>query len=193
MNLNILVADDEEFIREELCEALEDEGYETRSAPDGQAAYELAQTNSFDLCISDIRMPVLDGIGLLKKLGEVSPETMVIMMTAYAELKTAIDALRFGAVDYLLKPFKIEEILTKVQRVKDHRQLVVENRNLRRSLEAYETRPVGGMIGDSAPMLKIAEVIQRVASLPSSVLITGESGTGKELVARAIHDRGERA
>ncbi|MHC4598024.1 MAG: sigma-54-dependent transcriptional regulator [Planctomycetota bacterium] len=193
MNLNILVVDDEEFIRDELCEALQDEGFETQSAGDGQAALDLARNGAFDLCISDIRMPVLDGIGLLKKLREVSPETMVIMMTAYAELQTAIDALRFGAVDYLLKPFKVEEILTKARRVKEHRRLVIENRNLKRSLEACSDTPVGGMIGESEPMKKIAGVIDRVASLPSSVLITGESGTGKELVARAIHDRGDRA
>ncbi|MHC5079078.1 MAG: sigma-54-dependent transcriptional regulator [Planctomycetota bacterium] len=193
MNLNILVVDDEEFIRDELCEALQDEGYDAVSAPDGQAAVEAAQQSAFDLCISDIRMPVLDGIGLLKKLHETSPETMVIMMTAYAELQTAIDAMRFGAVDYLLKPFKIEEILAKVKRVHEHRRLVLDNRNLRRSLEAISDRPAGGMIGKSEAMKKISEVIDRVTSLPSSVLITGESGTGKELVARAIHDRGQRA
>jgi DNA-binding NtrC family response regulator len=193
MKLNILVVDDEEFIREELCEALQDEGYDTESAGDGQAAAELAVKNAFDLCISDIRMPVLDGIGLLKKLREVSPETVVMMMTAYAELQTAIDALRFGAVDYLLKPFKVEEILAKVRRVQEHRTLVVENRNLRRTLESVSGHPVKGMIGESPAMKKIGGVIDRVASLPSSVLITGESGTGKEVVARAIHDRGERA
>ena len=193
MKPRILIVDDEEFIRDELSEALEDEGYATECAADGQAAAELAMKNAFDVCITDIRMPAMNGIELLKRLGETSPETMVIMMTAYAELQSAIDALRYGAADYLLKPFKHEEILGKVQRIVQHRRLVIENRNLRRALEARTEEPVAGMIGESPAMETIVEVIDRVASLPSSVLITGESGTGKELVARAIHDRGERA
>jgi DNA-binding NtrC family response regulator len=186
----ILVVDDEPGIRSELEEALQEAGYETQGAADGRAAAELALQHSFDLCLSDIRMPVMGGIELLKRLGETSPETMVILMTAHGELDTAIEALRLGAVDYLLKPFKFEELIAKVGRLADHRRLVLENRNLRQSVEAGAP---GGMIGTSPAMLKVLEVVDRVASLPSHVLITGESGTGKDLVARAIHERGSRA
>ncbi|HVR75322.1 MAG TPA: sigma-54 dependent transcriptional regulator [Planctomycetota bacterium] len=188
--LRILIVDDEPSIRAELEEALEEAGYETHGAGDGRAAADLALQHSFDLCLSDIRMPSLGGIELLRQLRETSPETMVILMTAHAELDTAIEALRLGAVDYLLKPFKQEELIAKVQRLADHRRLVLENRNLRRAVDAGAPRD---MIGGSPAMMKVLETVDLVASLPSHVLITGESGTGKDLVARAIHGRGSRA
>jgi DNA-binding NtrC family response regulator len=145
------------------------------------------------VCVSDIRMPAMTGIDLLRELHERSPETLVILMTAHAEIETAIDALRLGAVDYLLKPFKNEELLAKVGRLATHRKLVVENRNLRRTLEAARGGTAATIIGDSPAMKRVLEMVDRVASLPSNILITGESGTGKDLVARAIHERGSRA
>ncbi len=190
MRFRILVVDDEPSIRAELEEALQEAGYETEGAGDGRDAADRVLQESFDLCLSDIRMPSMGGIDLLKRIGETSPETMVILMTAHGELDTAIDALRLGAVDYLLKPFKIEELVAKVRRLAQHRRLVLENRNLRQTVDS---RAPGGMIGGSPAMLKVLEMVDRVASLPSHVLITGESGTGKDLVARAIHDRGNRA
>jgi len=193
VKLKILIVDDEAAIREELEEALREAGFETKTAPDGRAAAELALADSFDLCLSDIRMPEMGGVDLLKRLGEVSPETAVLLMTAFAELETALEALRHGAVDYLLKPFKHEELLAKIRRIAEHRRLVLENRNLRRAVEAAQPAPASSMIGQSAAMKKVLEMVDRVASLPSSVLITGESGTGKDLVARAIHERGGRS
>jgi DNA-binding NtrC family response regulator len=190
VTIRILVADDEPGIRAELEEALQEAGYETQGAGDGREAAELAIQRSFDLCISDVRMPSMGGIDLLRRLGETSPETMVILMTAYAELDTAIEALRYGAVDYLLKPFKHEELIGKVRRLAEHRRLILENRNLRRTVDAGTP---SGMIGRSPAMVKVLETVDRVASLPSHVLVTGESGTGKDLVARAIHERGSRA
>jgi len=193
MKLRILVVDDEASIRGEIEEALQEAGFETRSAPDGQAAAELALSDSFDICLTDIRMPNLGGVELLKRLGETSPETAVILMTAYAELETALDALRYGAADYLLKPFKHEELLSKLRRIAEHRRLVLENRNLRRAVDSVASEGSTQMIGRSLAMQKVLAMVDKVASLPTRVLITGESGTGKELVARAIHERGARA
>ncbi|MHC4251171.1 MAG: sigma-54-dependent transcriptional regulator [Planctomycetota bacterium] len=192
MKANILVVDDEELIRDSLVEALEENGYAAQAAADGEAALGLASAESYDVVVSDIRMPGMDGIELLKKLRELSPETMVVMITAYAELQTAIDALRYGAADYVLKPFKRAEILGKVERIVEHRRLVLEVRNLRRAVEDQEQRGCRGIVGGSPAINVVHDVIERVASLPSNVLIMGESGTGKEVVARAIHSGGSR-
>ncbi|HEX5052989.1 MAG TPA: sigma-54 dependent transcriptional regulator [Planctomycetota bacterium] len=188
MTFRILVVDDEPTIRAELEEVLQEAGFVTHGAGDGRTAAELAQQQSFDLCLSDIRMPVATGIELLERLAATSPETMVMLMTAHAELDTAIAALRLGAVDYLQKPFRHEELIAKVGRLAEHRRLVLENRNLRRTLDA--PRP---LVGGSPAMQRVLATVDRVASLPSHVLITGESGTGKDLVARAIHARGSRS
>jgi two-component system response regulator PilR (NtrC family) len=190
VTFRVLVVDDEPAIRAQLEESLQEAGYQTESAGDGAEAAGLALQHSFDLCLSDIRMPSMGGIELLRRLGETSPETMFILMTAYGGLESAIEALRLGAVDYLVKPFQHEELIAKVGRLAEHRRLLLENRNLRRTVD--EDAP-SGMIGASPAMKRVLETVDRVASLPSHVLITGESGTGKELVARAIHERGSRA
>ncbi len=190
MKFSVLVVDDEPAIRAQLEESLQEAGYQTQSAGDGAEAAELSLQHSFDLCLSDIRMPSMGGIELLKRLGETSPETMFILMTAFGGLDTALQALRLGAVDYLVKPFQHEELIAKVRRLAEHRRLVLENRNLRRTVDA-EAPP--GMIAGSPAMREVLDTVDRVASLPSHVLITGESGTGKDLVARAIHERGSRA
>ncbi|HEX6810728.1 MAG TPA: sigma-54 dependent transcriptional regulator [Planctomycetota bacterium] len=190
MTFRILVVDDEPAIRAELEEALQEAGFATAGAGNGSAAASLAQQQSFDLCLSDVRMPGSGGLDLLRRLTEASPETMVMLMTAHGELDTAIEALRLGAVDYLLKPFRHEELIAKVVRLSEHRRLVLENRNLRRTVDAEAPR---GIVGDGPSIRKVLETVDRVASLPTHVLITGESGTGKDLVARAIHDRGARS
>jgi DNA-binding NtrC family response regulator len=190
MTFRILVVDDEPAIRAELEEALQEAGFATQSAGDGSAAIELAQQQSFDLCLSDIRMPSASGIELLQRLAASSPETVVMLMTAHGELDTAIEALRLGAADYLQKPFRHEELIAKVRRFAQHRALVLENRNLRRSADVEGPADI---IGEGGPMQRVFATVDRVASLPTHVLITGESGTGKDLVARAIHARGARA
>jgi DNA-binding NtrC family response regulator len=190
MTFRILVVDDEPAIRAELQEALQEAGFAVEIAGDGRAAAALAQERAFDLCLSDIRMPVATGVELLERLVAASPETMVILMTAHGDLDTAITALRLGAVDYLLKPFRHEELIAKVRRLAEHRRLVLENRNLRRTLESAPSRD---LVGGSRALQSVLATVDRVASLPTHVLITGESGTGKDLVARAIHSRGSRA
>ena len=190
MTFRILVVDDEPAIRAELEEALQEAGFATQGAGNGSSAAGLAQQQSFDLCLSDVRMPGSGGIELLRRLTEASPETMVMLMTAHGELDTAIEALRLGAVDYLLKPFRHEELIAKVKRLAEHRRLVLENRNLRRTLDAEVKHSI---VGDGPSIRKVLETVDRVASLPTHVLITGESGTGKDLIARAVHDRGSRA
>ncbi len=192
MNARVMVVDDEATARDELCEALTDEGFQVSSAGDGEAALALARCESFDVCISDIRMPGIDGIELLRRLSEISPETMVLMVTAYGGMDSAIEALRLGATDYVLKPVLFEDILTKVKRLVEHRELDREVRNLRRSLETRGDKAASGMIGESQVMREISRLIAKVAPTSSNVLITGESGTGKELIARAIHEQSER-
>jgi len=190
VTFQVLVVDDEPSIRAQLEESLQEAGYQTLGARDGREAAELVLQRSFDLCLTDIRMPGMSGLDLLKRVRETSPETMVILMTAFGGLETAIQALRLGAVDYLLKPFQHAELIAKVNRLAEHRRMVLEIRNLRRAVDAEAP---SGILGGSPAMKKVLETVDRVASLPSHVLITGESGTGKELVARAIHERGSRA
>ncbi len=189
----VLVVDDEETVREEMCEALRDAGMTARGVGNAQAALDATLSESYDVCISDIRMPGMDGIELLRRLRDASPETLVIMITAYGEMKTCIDALRLGAADYVLKPVLLDDILAKVARSVEHRKLLHEVRNLRRAADSNAAAPSRGMVGDSAAMHELVRVIEKVAPTRSNVLIAGESGTGKELIARAIHDASDRA
>ena len=190
--LRVLVVDDEETVRDELVDALTDSGYEASAAGDGVEGLEAVMSQSFDVCISDINMPKMNGLDLLARIGEVSPETMTIIVTAQGDMQTAIDALRAGAADYVLKPLIFEDLLAKVARLSEHRRLVIENRNLRQAVHA--SRPESTrMVGGSAEMAQLHELIAKVAPTRSNVLIVGESGTGKELIARAIHESSGRA
>jgi DNA-binding NtrC family response regulator len=189
MSFRVLVVDDEPAIRAQLAESLEEAGFAAEIAADGNAALRLAESGAFDLCLSDIRMPSMSGLELLRRLGDVSPETALLLMTAFGGLDTAVEALRLGAVDYLIKPFAHDELIAKVRRIAEQRRVVLENRNLRRIADVSTSRR---LIADSRAMLEVLEIVDRVASLPSHVLITGESGTGKDVVASAIHQRGSR-
>jgi two-component system response regulator PilR (NtrC family) len=181
----LLVADDEAAIRESLSEVLREEGYEVTEAVDGSAAIAALQAREFDLVIADLRMPGADGIEVLRRTREWAPQTLVILVTAYATLETAVEALRQGAHDYIIKPLIFEDVLGKVRRLLDFKQLAWEAQILRREVESrfdFEN-----LIGKSRAMAEIAMLIRKVAPTNSTVLVTGESGVGKEVVARAIH------
>jgi two-component system response regulator PilR (NtrC family) len=181
----ILVADDEPGVRESLAEVLRDAGYRVETAADGTAALAAIEQNDFGVIITDLRMPGADGLTVLKRAREISPQTIVVIMTAHGSVDTAVEALRAGAVDYVLKPVIFDDVLAKVARGLEHRQAVWEAQHLRQ--EAERQYDFGQLVGKGAQMGEVFHLITKVAPTQSTVLITGESGTGKEVVARAIH------
>ena len=185
MKANILIVDDEKAIRDSLKMVINDEGYEAETASDGAEAFQKIKEGNYDIVVSDIKMPNMDGIELLQKVSETNPSTFFIIMTAYASVQTAIDALRKGAFDYLIKPVEFEDVLFRIKKLLDYKQLFQENKFLKTQLS-----PAGdfeNLIGKSDSMQKVFSLIERVGPTNSNVLIMGKSGTGKELVAKAIH------
>ncbi len=181
----ILVVDDELSMREFLEIMLTKEGYRVQTAVNGKKALDLAEREVFDLAIIDIRMPKMDGIETLIRLKEISPETVILMITAYASTDTAIRAMKQGAYDYITKPFKIEEIKMTIQKALEKKSLEAENTLLRQAVE--ERYRWGNIIGKSDKMREVFELIEKVSPTKTNVLLSGESGTGKELVAKAVH------
>ncbi len=190
MKIKILIVEDEQAIRESLQMVLEDEGYIVETAADGLAALNKIQSQNFDLVITDIKMPQMDGMELLEKGTRVSPDTFFIIITAYASVNSAIAALRAGAYDYLIKPLEFDDLLIRIRRLLDYRKLALENRTLRQRISSAEG--YRNLIGKSSAMKKVFKIISQVAPTNSNVLIVGKSGTGKELVARAIHANSKR-
>ena len=186
----ILVVDDEPGMRTFLEIILRKEGYSVETAADGMKALDNINNNVFDLAILDILMPVMNGIEVLKRIIEKSPETTVIIITAFASHETAIEAMKLGAYDYITKPFKIDEIKLVIKKALDKKGLERENLRLRKELQTKYG--FANIIGRSIGISKVFELIKRVSELKVNVLITGESGTGKELVARAVHYSGSR-
>jgi len=178
----ILVVDDERSMREFLEIMLQQDGHEVRCAESGVEAIELIGKDFFDLVITDIRMKPLDGLQVLRECKRISPKTVVVIISAYANTETAVSAMKEGAYDYLPKPFKVDEMRAVIS---DALQIKKGAESPREPMEG----PLyfGSLIGESPAMLRIYELIERIAATPSNVLITGESGTGKELVARAVH------
>ena len=186
----ILVVDDEDIIRESLTFVLKKEGYYVQEAENGLAAYNKLLEETFDLVITDLEMPEMKGIELLEEIKKLNIQTSVIIITAFGSLDTAICALRSGASDYLLKPVEFDELLIKIRRLFDVKNLLLENRLLRK--EVQRNFDFENIIGKSPAIKKIYEMIQTVAETDTTVLITGKSGTGKELVARALHYNSKR-
>lgn len=190
MSFRILIADDEKAIRESIKTVLEEEGYSTVAAADGKEALEILKSQNIDIVITDIKMPVIDGIELLDKGSKISPDTFFIIMTAYASVHTAIEALRNGAFDYLIKPVEFDDILIRLKRLTDFKKLELENKFLRKRISAdtgYQN-----IIGESKAIKNVYSLVDKVAATNSNVLISGKSGTGKELVAKAIHNNSKR-
>jgi len=186
----VLVVDDEPGMRDFLEIMLRKDGYEVDTASDGAEAIDRIEQKMFDLAVVDIQMPVMNGIDVLQKINEKSPETTVIMITAYASHETAIDAMKLGAYDYITKPFKIDEIKLVIKKSLEKKRLERENSRLKKELETKYG--FGNIIGRSPEIVKVFELIKRVSELKVNIIISGESGTGKELVARAIHYSGNR-
>src|SRR3990172_1882930 len=181
----ILVVDDEATQRELVCGYLKKQGFEVFSAPSAERALELFRREPVELILTDQRMPTLSGLDLLKAAQAINPETSVIVMTAYGNIESAVAAMKAGAADYLTKPLHLEELLQKIQRIRERCRLYEENRELREELK--ERHRIEGVIGESGQMLEVISLVQRVAPSEATVLIRGESGTGKELIAKAIH------
>ncbi len=188
----ILVVDDDEATQELLREVLSEAGHQVVTSGSGEEALEAGKRESFDLIISDMKLGEnLSGLDVLRAYKDIQPESEVILITAFGSMETAIEAVKAGAFDYLSKPFKIEEVLLQVERALGNRNLVRENRNLKRQLGTQA--PLSSLVGRSPVMLDVYKKIAMVSDSRSTVLICGESGTGKELVARAIHHNGPRA
>jgi len=187
----ILVVDDEDIIRESLSFILRKEKYEVEEAANGKIALEMLKESSYDLVITDLEMPVMKGIELLDELRKVNLQTNTIVITAYGSMETAIAALRSGASDYILKPVEFDELLIKVKKLFEVRDIHLENRILRRELQRdYDYTNI---IGKSQAISQIFDMIKAVADTDSTVLISGNSGTGKELVAKALHFNSKRS
>ncbi len=187
---NILVIDDEETIRDSCQQAMSREGNKVEVAEDGIKGLAMLEKESFDLVIVDLKMPGLNGMDVLKRIKEEEPEIVVVVITGYATVETAVEAMKAGAYDYIPKPFTPESLRLIVNRALEKRRLSLENILLRAQLKDRIGADV--IIGQSPPMLEVARLAGEVAPTDSNVLISGEAGTGKELIARAIHSQSNR-
>jgi DNA-binding NtrC family response regulator len=181
----ILVVEDEDSTRESLAELLRGEGYEVHEAGDGNTAKDFIDQLDLDIVIIDLTISGTDGLDVLKHAREVSPQGSIVLLTAYASVETAVEALRFGADDYLLKPLIFEDVRRKIERLTTHHKLAWENQVLRRDI-ASRFSP-DQPLGRSSAMQEVAKLAMKVAPTPTTVLISGERGVGKEVAARAIH------
>ncbi|MGK3960192.1 sigma-54-dependent transcriptional regulator [Sorangium sp. So ce118] len=189
----VLVVDDEASARSGLEKLLRQEGYAVDAAGDGVEALEVAAERPPDVVVTDLKMPKMDGVALLGKLREQDPALPVLVVTAFGDVSSAVQAMRAGAEDYLTKPVDFDALLLSIERALERSALRVEAENLRRQLREREGEGVEGLIGASPAMQKVYRMARQVAGARATVLITGESGTGKGELARAIHAKGPRA
>jgi two-component system, NtrC family, nitrogen regulation response regulator NtrX len=184
----ILVIDDEKAIRRSIREILEFEKHQVEEAEDGQMGLNMALKNGYDIVLSDIKMPKLDGTELLQKLIESQVSSSVIMMSGHGTIETAVDAVKKGAYDYLAKPIDLNRLLVSVRNALEKTELISETKTLRKKMSKG-----ADMIGNSPGIKQIKEMIEKVAPTDAKVLITGSNGSGKELVARWLHEKSNRA
>jgi two-component system response regulator PilR (NtrC family) len=187
---SILVVDDEAGVCDSLTEVLREEEYDVTPLADGREAMSAINAREFDIVLTDLCLPGADGLTILQHARDVAPQTLVLIMTAHATVETAVEALRRGAQDYLIKPVIFEDLLHKIEYLLQHRQLAWENQFLRNQVDRQWD--FENLVGRSAVMKEVMNLVRRVAPMPSTVLITGESGVGKEVVARAIHHFSDR-
>ena len=187
----ILVVDDEKKITRLLADGIAAEGHDVSAAESGEEAVGRIGKEEFDVVVCDLRLGGIDGLEVLRRTKAASPGTDVIIMTAYASAKTAIEAMKEGAYEYLVKPFDMDEVLLLLRRVEERRRLIAENTALRDRVASERT--AGRIVGRSPGIERVRELVSKVAPTNSPVLVTGESGTGKELVAAAIHDQSPRS
>jgi DNA-binding NtrC family response regulator len=187
----VLIVEDEEVARRNLAHILEREGYTVVSADDGAKALQLLKQREFDLVLTDLRMKKVDGIGVLKTCRDLQPFTEVIMITGYATVRSAVDAMHQGAYDYIAKPYKIDEVRRSAKEAVLKRQLRMENRQLKECLQKAQEEQ--SIIGQSEAIVAVVRTIRQISDSNTNVLILGESGTGKELVAKTIHHLSPRA
>jgi DNA-binding NtrC family response regulator len=187
----IHIIDDEPIIHEVLGDLLTTEGYEVESSLNGEEALEKYSPDSCDLILLDLLMPGMNGIEVLKKIKKIDPQAVIIIITAYASVESAISAMKIGAFDYIQKPFKHDELLLTIERAREHK--ILQNENIRLKDELKKKFNFENIIGKSTAMNSVFETIKAVAPTRSTILLQGESGTGKELVARAIHQNSNRA
>jgi DNA-binding NtrC family response regulator len=186
----VLVVDDEFSVRDSLEQWFKKDGYRTRSAKDAGEALKILQDSPWDVLLVDIRMPGMDGMELQRRVHAINPEIIVIMITAYASVETAVQALKEGAFDYITKPIDPDELSHVVKRAIEQRRLVSENVQLREKVDQLSTP--SHIVGDSPQMTKVLDMVRSVAATDATVLIRGESGTGKELIAQTIHANSKR-
>lgn len=183
--ISILIVDDEESVRDSLYNWFIEDGYRVECAENANKALSLIEKQSFDIILADIKMPGMDGLEMMRRIKQIIPESIIIVMTAFATVDTAVKALKDGAFDYVTKPFDPDDLSHLIRNAAKQVTLSEENENLKKKVVSLEN--VEDLIGRSEPMLNVLKDIESVAQSNSSVVITGESGTGKELVARAIH------
>lgn len=185
---NILIIDDEKAIRKTLTEILSYEGYKIEEAGDGEEGLRKFKEKTYDVVLCDIKMPKIDGIEFLDKVREVNPDVPVIMISGHGTIETAVEAVKKGAYDYIAKPPDLNRLLITIRNAMDKTNLVAETKVLKRKVSKVEE-----MIGESGPIVKIKETIDKVAPTEARILITGENGVGKELVAKWVHEKSNRA
>jgi DNA-binding NtrC family response regulator len=185
---NILIVDDEKAIRKTLSEILSYEGYKIEEASDGEEGLRRFRDKTFDVVLCDIKMPKIDGIEFLDKVREVNPDVPVIMISGHGTIETAVEAVKKGAYDYIAKPPDLNRLLITIRNAMDKNNLVAETKVLKRKVSKVED-----MIGESDPIQKIRDTIEKVAPTEARLLITGENGVGKELVAKWVHEKSNRA